>query len=187
MNNNNNKYDLDTIILNSKRLRKEHIKDENVIRLKGDVKEHFYELKIVVEAHDMAYKKCTREEGLQLRDVFNGFGNIFTTSFHINEDKSELSQLFIDNCIEKGISAIPHLEEDGGSSGLRVVVNGECYEISRNRLRGLSSYIKSVLSTDFLIEPQDINFGKKYHNVCFQRTLNKYLKFMIRVSQLLDN
>ncbi|KAM9966721.1 hypothetical protein ACTFIR_006950 [Dictyostelium discoideum] len=183
----NQKYDLHTIILNSKSLRKHHIKEEDVIQLKGDVKEHFYELKIVKEAHNMAFKKCTIEEGLQLRDLFNGEGNIFTTSFHINEDKSELSQLFIDNCIEKGVSAVPHLVYNGASSLLTIDVNGEEYEISKNRLNGLSNYIKSVYATGELLEPQDHNFGKIHPSKNFQRTLKKYYMFMKRISELLDN
>ncbi|KAM9981061.1 hypothetical protein ACTFIY_003362 [Dictyostelium cf. discoideum] len=185
--NTNEKYDLHTIILNSKSLRKHHIKEEDVIQLKGDVKEHFYELKIVKEAHNMAFKKCTIEEGLQLRDLFNGYGNIFTTSYHINEDKSELSQLFIDNCIEKGVSAVPYLVENGATSLLTIDVNGEEYEISRNRLRGLSDYIKNVYSSEYLLEPQNHNFGKIHPSRTFQRTLKKYYMFMKRISELLDN
>ncbi|KAN0037326.1 hypothetical protein ACTFIV_002670 [Dictyostelium citrinum] len=182
----NKKYDLDTIILNSKRLRKEHIKTENVVHLKGDVKEHFYELKIVKEAHDMAFKKCTIEEGLQLRDVFNGYGNIFTTTFHINEDKSELSQLFINNCIEKGVSAVPYLVENGASSFLTINVNGEEYDITVNRFKGLSNYIKSVISSGQLLKLQDYQFGKFHPSKNFERTLKKYYLFLKRISELLD-
>ncbi|KAK5583861.1 hypothetical protein RB653_005464 [Dictyostelium firmibasis] len=174
----NQKYDLHTIVLNSKRLRKEHIKEINVIPIKGDVKEHFYELKIVVEAHEMAFKKCTVEEGLKLKEIFNGYGNIFTTTPHINEDKSVLSQLFIDNCIEKGACAVPILESgDGASSNFIINVNGDCHEITRKRLKGLSSYIKGVLSTNSLLQLDHDRFG---------RILQKYRLFLERVSELDD-
>ncbi|KAN0003453.1 hypothetical protein ACTFIZ_009600 [Dictyostelium cf. discoideum] len=183
----NQKYDLHTIILNSKCLRKQHIKEENVIELNGNEKEHFYELKIVKEAHNMAFKKCTVEEGLQLRDLFNGYGNVFTTTNQINEDKSELSQLFIDNCIEKGVIAIPELIDNGACSLLIIDVNGEEYEISRNRLKGLSKYIKNVYASGELLQPQNFNFGKFHPSGSFKRTLKKYYMFMKRISELLDN
>ncbi|KAF2070606.1 hypothetical protein CYY_008082 [Polysphondylium violaceum] len=92
----------DLLLLNTHCIRKTHIPNEQVIdHLGGTVREHFVELQVIIKVHYNDYKDKTFKDGIQklleLRNKFNGPGNVFHTTAEINELKKKITEIYLQN------------------------------------------------------------------------------------------